>query len=242
MSLINILVLAAGKSPNQNGERDFPLCLTEIGNNSLLEKIIQNTSTLSNGKYSFIFLEKESQRFHLDKIVSLLIKDSKCVLVPEHTQGSACTALLSASQLDQDAELLIVSANELVDLDLETVIVGFREKKLDAGTLIFRSLHPRYSFVSLDENGFVKETAQKEPISNNATVGIFWYAKTSDFVNGAKNLIRKDAKVDDKFFLAPVFNELVLQHKRIGVFNLPDGRYFPLKTEQQIDIFQGGNQ
>jgi hypothetical protein len=240
MNIINVLILAAGKAPSQSGEREYPLCLTEFGNTSLIEKIIQNTSKFLNVKYSFVFLENESQKYHLDKIVSLIAKDSKCVLVPDHTQGSACTALICASQLDQEGELLIISANELVDLDLTSVVDNFKERKLDAGTLIFRSLNPRYSFVSLDQYGFVKQTAQKEPISENATVGIFWYAKTSDFVNGAKNLIRKDAKVDGKYFVAPVFNELVLRHKKIGVVKLPLEKYTPLKSEQQIDLFQRG--
>ena len=156
-------------------------------------------------------------------------------------ETTACTALLAACQLDQSAELLIISANELVDIQLAEVIEEFRHRKLDAGTLTFRSIHPRYSYVKLNDEGFVIESAQCEPISFFATAGIFWFAKTAYFVEGAKNLIRKDAHVDGSYFVAPTFNELVLKQKKIGIIELDITKYFPLKTEQQINQFEGSH-
>ena len=192
----NILILAAGKGQNQNGERDYPLCLTEIGEGSLLERIVYNTKSIAHSQLAFTFLNNEATQFHLEKIVKLLAPSALCKMVPEQTQGSACTALLVACQLDQDAELLIISANELVDMDLGEAISDFRKKSFDAGTLIFHSVHPRYSFVALNDEKFVIEAAQRQPISANATAGIFWFSKTRDFVEGAKSLIRKDAHLD----------------------------------------------
>lgn len=237
---INILVLAAGKLNSQNADKEYPLCLTEIHGISVLERIVKNTERIANAQYAFTFLETEAQRFHLEKIATLLVPGACSTHVPELSQGSACTALLAACQLKQDAELIIISANELVDLDLAEVIEEFRNRKLDGGTLTFRSVHPRYSYVRLNEQGFVTEAAQREPISFYATAGIFWFAKTSCFVEGAKNIIRKDAHVDGSYFVAPIFNELVLRQKKIGVKELDTTKYFPLKTEQQVEQFEGG--
>lgn len=236
---INILIIAAGKVSMQHGERDYPLCLSVIGEITVLERLVSNTKSILDSHFTFTFLESEAQRFHLEKIVSLLVPSARCIRVPEQTKGSACTALLAACQLDQQAELLIVSANELVDLDLGEVVLNFRDRGLDAGTLIFCSVHPRYSYVALGDDGLVTETAQREPISTNATAGVFWFAKTSDFVDGAQNLIRKDAHVDGSYFVAPTFNELVLRQKKIGVASLPLEKYIPLKTEQQIVRHEG---
>lgn len=237
---INILILASAKVPEQQGEYDYPMCLTEINGMSLLECIVVNIQSITNAKLVCTFLESEAEQFHLDKVASLLAKASRSILVPEQTQGSACSALLAACQLDQSAELLIVSANELVDCDLGAIVHGFRKRALDAGTLTFHSLHPRYSFVSLDDDGLVIEAAQRKPISANATAGIFWFARTADFVGGTKNLIRKGSCVDGSYFVAPVFNELILNNKKIGIFPLALETYIPLKTGQQIDRYWGG--
>jgi hypothetical protein len=238
---INILILAAAKTPVQQGESSYPMCLTEINGISLLECIVRNTQSIANAELVFTFLEGEVQHFHLDKVVSLLAVASRSKSVPEQTQGSACTALLAACQLDQSAELLIVSANELVDDDLGAMVSDFRKRGLDAGTLTFHSVHPRYSFVSLDEDGLVIEAAQREPISTNATVGVFWFARTADFVDGTQNLIRKGSCVDGSYFVASVFNELILNQKKIGVSPLALEKYTPLKTEQQIDRYGGSH-
>jgi hypothetical protein len=238
---INILVLASGKLNSNNADREYPLCLTEIHGVSVLERIVNNTARVANSQYAFTFLETEAVRFHLEKIAALLVPWGRCVQVPELSQGSACTALLAACQLSQEAELLIISANELVDLDLAEVIWEFRSRKLDAGTLTFRSIHPRYSYVRLNDEGLVTEAAQREPISLLATAGIFWFARTADFVEGAKNIIKKDAHVEGYYFVAPTFNEMVLKQKKIGARELDVAKYFPLKTEQQVEQFEGSN-
>lgn len=237
----NILVLASGKLHFENADRVFPLCLTEIDGVSVLERTVNNTAGIANAQYTFTFMEAEATQYHLEKIATLLVPGACCKQVVELTKGSACTALLAACQLDQSAELLIISANELVDMQLAEVIEEFRNRKLDGGTLTFRSIHPRYSYVRLNDEGFVIEVAQRKPISLFATAGVFWFAKTADFLEGAKNLIRKNAHVDGGYFVAPTFNELILKQKKIGVKEFESIKYFPLKTEQQISQFEGAH-
>jgi hypothetical protein len=100
------------------------------------------------------------------------------------------------------------------------------------GVPAFNSIHPRYSYVRL-EDGLVVEAAEKTPISRNATAGFYWYARAQDFVDGAKDLIRKDAHVNGAFYVCPVFNELILGQKRVGVRALELAQYHPVKNERQ---------
>ena len=235
---LNILILAAARLSLDEGTDNYPICLAEINGETLLERIVGNTKSIANTKYIYCFLNSDAQKYHLDKVVSLFSLDAQSVFVPEQTNGSACTALLAACQLDQAAELLIISANELVDEDLGARINDFRKRRLDAGTLTFQSIHPRYSFVTLNEENLVTEAAQRQPISSCATTGIFWYARTADFVAGTQNLIRKGFCVDGNYFVAPVFNELILKQMKIGVSQIEADKYYPLKSAQQIERFK----
>ena len=108
---------------------------------------------------------------------------------------------------------MIVSANELINVALEPALNDFRERQLDGATLTFQSTNPRYSFVKMDEYGRVVEAAQQNPISTNATVGLFWYARAEYFVEAAKQMIIKNAKINNSFFIAPAFNEMILKKK-----------------------------
>jgi hypothetical protein len=235
----NILILAAGQSL-QDDRDTYPACLTEISGVSLLERIVSGTRNIMESKYTFAFRGADIEQFHLDSIASLLSLGSGIVAVSEPTKGSACTALLASCQLPEDDALLILSANELVDLDLADVLADFVARDLDGGTLIFRSLHPRYSYVRMNEEGFVTEAAQRNPISQNATAGVFWYRSTRSFCTAAMAMIKKNSSVGGDFFLAPVFNELILDHKKIGVFPLETGSYYPLKTARQAQRFELG--
>lgn len=238
--MINIMILAAADSNKADSQEDYPLCLNEIDGESLLECIVNKTSGLETPKYVFTFLGDDVERFHLDRVASLLSPNSLVVKMAKGSQGAACSGLYSACQLDQDPELLIISANELVNVDYQTVISDFRERKLDAGTIIFRSLHPRYSYVRLDSDGYVIETTQHNPITKNATAGVFWFRKTSYFVEAVKKQILKNASNNGKFYVAPCLNELILLRLRIGVFEIDNDRYIPLKTKnQQLALTEG---
>ncbi|MCM1513160.1 MAG: hypothetical protein NC112_08675 [Oxalobacter formigenes] len=226
---LNILVLVAG---GEAGEDSYPLCLKELSGAPVIEKLCARLAALDKNLF-FVFLKNEMEKFHLDKIVSLLNAEANSIAVPEYTKGSACTALFAAVQLPQDNPLLILSANELINMDFSMILADFDKRKLDAGTIIFDSVHPRYSFVRLDENGYVIEAAQQKPISNNATAGFFWFCKTGEFVSATKSMIRKDARTEGNFYVAPVFNELILKHRKIGVVKVPTEDYLPLKDESQ---------
>lgn len=50
-------------------------------------------------------------------------------------------------------------------------------------------------------------------------------------------MIRKDANVDGDFYVAPAFNELILNQGKIGTVDIDTKLYHPLKTERQVYQF-----
>ncbi|WP_374487348.1 glycosyltransferase family 2 protein [Zoogloea sp.] len=235
---VNVLILAAGNVGFETKDGGYPLCLTEFDGIALIERLVSTSCKIKDAVYTFALRGEDVARYHLDNIVELLVDRPEVISVPEMSKGAACTALVAACRFDPEAEVLIVSANELVDVSLDEIIEGFRERGLDAGALTFRSIHPRYSYVRIDDNGFVVEAAQQNPITQHATTGVFWFARAGDFVEGVKNMIRKDAVVGGNFYIAPVFNELILNQKKVGVCEIDPKVYHPLKTERQVYQFQ----
>lgn len=234
----NILVLAAGYSSCLNTTSETPICLSEHNGSSVLEAIVKNTNSLSNTEYTFAVLKKDDEQFHLGRIAKLLAPKARITIIHESTRGSACTALLAACSLNTDNSLLIISANELIDDDLGKIVKSFENRSLDGGMIIFRSIQPKYSYVRLDSNGYVIEAAQKNPISQHATTGVFWFRKTVEFLESAKEMIRKHDLVGNSFYVAPTFNNLILKGKKIGVVEIDGNKYHPLKTDTQQRQFE----
>jgi NDP-sugar pyrophosphorylase family protein len=233
--MMNVLVLAAGQN---TAAGDYPLCLTEFNGVPLIERLVSSCDMLKPRQFIFALLHQDMQKYHLDSIVRLLDPKAAVIGVPEMTSGAACTALLAVGMIDNDDELLILSSNELVAEDFSEIISEFRAKKLDAGVVTFSSLHPRYSYVRLDKDGMVVETAEKNPIGRNAVASFYWFLHGKDFVRAAQNMIRKDAQVEGSFYICLSLNELVLEQKRISTHSIDLRQYHPLKDERQVQQFE----
>jgi dTDP-glucose pyrophosphorylase len=166
--------------------------------------------------------------------VSILHPDAQIVPVSDSVKGAACTALLAAEHLDSESGLLVVSANQLLNMNLAEVVDDFRKRKLDAGLVTFQSVHPRYSYVRVENDGLVSEAAEKRPISKFASAGVYWFADGRRFLAGIRDTIRKDVHVEGDFYVTPVLNELILDQARIGVSNVEGGKYLPIKSQRQL--------
>jgi NDP-sugar pyrophosphorylase family protein len=231
---MNILLLAAGSTEFNTHDGGYPLCLTEVDGMPLIERQT-NQAIEAGAKKLIVALKAEDiNKFHLDSVVSLLSDKAVLVSIPGNTAGSACSALIAIEHIDNEDELLVINGNELLDIEFYDVLQNFRGKKLDAGIVCFSSLHPRYSFARVSEDGMVSEVAEKNPISKSALAGFFWFAKGSAFVNAVQSMIRKDANVNGSFYISPSLNELILDDARVGAYNIMADQYQPIKSERQF--------
>ena len=236
---MNILILAAGPVQT-DGLNEYSLCLSEVNGTTLIQYITDKCIDLKPTRVIFAFQRDDIKRFHLDDVASLLIPEAIILEVPGQTQGAACTALLALGFIENEEELLILNCNEVLETSFLTVVYDFRKIQNDAGVVFFDSVHPRYSYVRLDENKNVLEAAEKRPISRNATAGFYWFKFGYYFIEGVKNMIRKDASVNGLFYICPTLNELILAGRKIGAFSIENNAYYPLKTERQIEKMDSG--
>ncbi|WP_245895086.1 glycosyltransferase family 2 protein [Devosia submarina] len=220
---------------------NYPLALTEIDGEPLVELITRRCHSLNYSQLIVAVREAHIREYHLDQVVRLLEPASSIVSVEGETEGAACTALLASAHIDNDQPLLILNADELIEVDYKSVVDNFVSRQLDAGTIVFNSVHPRYSFVKLNEDGLVIEAAEKNPISRHATAGFYYFAKGAAFVAAAKNMIRKDARQNGRFYVCPTFNELILNNGRIGVSEIDFKSYRPIKSDRQLQQFDASH-
>ncbi|WP_430254233.1 glycosyltransferase family 2 protein [Neorhizobium sp. DAR64872/K0K18] len=230
---MNILILMAGE-PRVLSSDSFPTALVEVDGMPLVQRLLERCSRITGHRVIIAMQEKELRRYHLDDVVRLIDPTAEIVAIKDKTQGAACTALLAAGSIDNDTPLLILNGDEFLTVPMETIVADFNRRELDGGTVTFRSVHPRYSFVRLDERQMVVEAAEKHPISDNATAGFYYFRKGSDFVKAAKAAIRKDARHNGMFYVCPVYNELVLEDKKIGVYPIDAKDYHPIKSDRQL--------
>jgi NDP-sugar pyrophosphorylase family protein len=233
---MNVIILAAGGQTVADHSDGYPLCLTEIKGKPLIEVLLEKWKGFD-VNFSLMMRKSDIDKYHLDSVVKQI--NNKAVVYPINapTAGAVCTALMAIENINNNQSLVILNGDELLDIEYSKPIDFFSKSKLDAGVVVFDSIHPRYSYVRL-EDGLVIEAAEKNPISRNATAGFYWYKKGLDFVEASFRHIRKQAVTEDPYFICPVFNEFILQGKMIGAYKIEKALYKPFKSQQQINQFQ----
>jgi len=111
--------------------------------------------------------------------------------------------------------LLIANSDQFVEWDSNDFMYTMLSNELDGGILSFRDENPKWSFAKLDHLGFVTEVAEKRPISDIATVGIYYFNRGHDYVEFAEQMIDKNIRVNNEFYVCPVYNEMIKSGKKI---------------------------
>lgn len=181
----------------------------------------------------FVVRDETVYNFHIDELLKKKFGDDiKIVVLDKLTDGSVCSCLYAEEYIDNDAPLVI----HTLDIEFRPVFDPHTMNDLDSDGLLltFKSNSANYSYADVDDDGYVKRTAEKKAISSNACVGIYGFKKGSDFCKYAREMIVKDIRTKNEFYIAPLYNLLVDDDKKIvtsdvdkmHVFGTPDEFHF----------------
>jgi dTDP-glucose pyrophosphorylase len=212
--------------------------LVELHGKPLVQHVLENLSQIPNSEFVFVIREEEDSKYHLRNVLKLLAPTCEIITTDASTAGAACTALLAIENISYDSPLIIANADQVVAANLAEAFEQFHGQNFDAATIVFDSVHPRWSFVRVNSEGYVTEAAEKRPISRYATAGIYYYRQGKAFVHAAMEMIKKDANVGGIFYVCPTFNELILEQAKIGVYKISRNDYFSIATPEGVQVYE----
>jgi len=234
---MNIIILMAGPSKDFELQGHvYPRYLLELDGEPIIQRVIESLASL-NARISFVIRKEDDDKSYLGSTLQILSPGCQIYKVSQETQGAVCSALFAIDSINNDDELIVINGDQYIRHDIKKAIDEFRSKDVDGGTMVFRSVHPRWSYVALDENGFVNETSEKRPISDLATAGCSYFKKGKDFVNAAFNIIRKDVNYKGKYYICSTYNELILAQKKVGIYEIDKKEYVSFSTPQMYENY-----
>ena len=216
---LNVLIPMAGAGSRfEQAGYTFPKPLIDVKGKPMIQVVVENLNIKAN--YIYIVQKSHREKYNLDTLLNLITPGCKIVEVDGLTEGAACTALLAKEHINTDAPLFFANSDQFVEWDSNEFMYKINETNVDGGIVTFKATHPKWSFAKVDENGLVTEVAEKNPISDIATVGYYYWKHGSDFVKYAEQMIDKNIRVNNEFYVCPVFNEAIADCKRIRTFNI----------------------
>tara|TARA_A100001515_G_scaffold35435_1_gene27631 strand:- start:765 stop:1859 length:1095 start_codon:yes stop_codon:yes gene_type:complete len=235
---MNILIPMAGAGSRFKIKGfDVPKPLIKIGEECLVEKSI---STLGiDGRYIFVTRKYENESFNEELKNILLRMKPNCEIrqVDYLTDGATATCLIAKDLIDNDEPLIITNCDQSLEWDAE----DFLEKVdgVDGCVVTHDSDNPKNSFILLDERGYGVELAEKRPISNLALIGLHYWKSGKDFVESAEKMISNKIKSKNEYYIAPTYNSLIENGKKITNYHIKKQQYISLGSPEDVSIYAG---
>jgi HAD superfamily hydrolase (TIGR01509 family) len=231
---LNVLIPMAGAGSRfQQAGYTFPKPLIDVHGKPMIQVVVDNLNIEAN--YIYVVQKEHRIKYNLDTLLNLITPNCKIVEVDGMTEGAACTTLLAKEYINSDEPLIMANSDQFIEWDSNEFMYKMIEQKVDGGIVTFNATHPKWSFVKVNEYGYVTEVAEKNPISDIATVGVYFWNKGSDYVKYAEQMINKNIRVNNEFYVCPVFNEAVNDNKKIKTFNI--NKMWGLGTPEDLKYY-----
>ena len=231
---LNIVIPMAGEGSRfKKVGYTFPKPLIDVDGVPMIERVINNLNIEAN--YIFIVRKEHVDKYNIDKMLKIINKNCKIIVLDHLTDGAACTILTAKKFINNKNPLLLVNSDQLIEWDSSACLYALSQNYIDGGIITFNSTHPKWSFAKVDENNLITEVAEKKPISNHATVGIYYWKYGEYFVECAEQMIEKNIRVNNEFYTCPVFNEAILKNYKIKNWHIE--KMYGLGTPEDLNTY-----
>lgn len=236
--MLNIVVPMAGRGSRfaSVGYRD-PKPLIPVEGRPMIEWVVDCMRPSVEHRFVFLCLGEHLRETTMGAVLDRIAPD--CVVVPVDavTDGAACTVLLAREWIDSVEPLMIANSDQWVDYSIDAYLKTMGDA--DGLIMTFWNDHPKWSYARLSPEGYVTEVVEKVVISDQATVGVYNFRHGRDFVRAADRMISQELRVNGEFYVAPTYNLLIGNGRRILVHDIEKGggRMHGLGTPEDLGAF-----
>ena len=231
---LNVLIPMAGAGSRfEAAGYTIPKPLIEVRGKPMIQVVVENLNI--DARYIYVVQKSHYEKYNLDYLLRLVTPRCEIVQIEGVTLGAACTTLLAKEFIDNGDSLVIANSDQFVEWNSGETLYSFMADGIDGGIVTFNATHPKWSFAKIDEDGMVIEVAEKRPISNLATVGIYFWKKGADYVKYAEQMIERDIRTNGEFYVCPVFNQAIEDEKKFRIRNIQ--KMWGLGTPEDLKYF-----
>jgi bifunctional N-acetylglucosamine-1-phosphate-uridyltransferase/glucosamine-1-phosphate-acetyltransferase GlmU-like protein len=237
--MLKIIIPLAGKSDlYYSAGYIYPKPIIDINGKTMIECVIENTNKLNiDFQYIFIIKDEDATKYHLDNVLKIIAPNSEIVKLKYDTKGALCSIMMTIDLISEDDSLLILNGDQILDIDFEKVDSFWQNMSVDVGVITFKSVHPRWSYVRI-ENDEIIESAEKNPISDNAIAGYYYFKSSKLFFNLSYEVINNNVSYDNNFYVSSIINQYILKNKKIKCLRIDNSDYHSFYSPKMLSNFE----
>ena len=231
---LNVLIPMAGAGTRfAEAGYTFPKPLIDVMGKPMIQVVVDNLGVDAN--FIFVVQKEHNAKYNMESMLNVIAPECTVIEVDGLTEGAACTALLARDCIDNDKPLLFANSDQYVEWNPLEFMYEMQERDCDGGIVTFEATHPKWSYAKTDTMGKVLQVAEKNPISNKATVGYYYWKQGSDFVKYADEMIEENIRVNNEFYVCPVYNQAIEDSKMIRTYTAK--KMWGLGTPEDLQYF-----
>jgi len=235
---MNVLVPMAGLG-SRFSDRGYklPKPLIEVSNGETIIDVSLGCFYNPSFNYIFIVMKEHCEQYGIDKKLKAITPNCDIVKIDYLTDGQANSALLGEEYYNNSTPLFIANSDNYFHWDFNNFVNKMNVSDVDASVVTIEdySRNKSWSYAKTDKNGLIIKTAEKDPISNNPLVGCFYWKHGRDFSKYTKQMIEKDIRVNNEFYIAPVYNEAIEDGKQCVIYNIEG--FKPLGNPEELEEY-----
>jgi len=233
---MNVLIPMAGAGTRfEKAGYTFPKPLIDVKGKPMIQLVTESLNI--NAKFIFIVQKEHFEKYALKHTLNLIAPNCEIVQVDGVTEGAACTTLLAEDLINNEEPLLIANSDQYLDWDSNQFMYSMTGDNIDGGILTFPSTHPKWSYAEVGSDGMVTRVAEKQPISEHATVGVYYFRRGENYVRAAKQMIDKNIRTNGEFYVCPTYNYCILNKEKVKIYEIDESQMWGLGTPEDLDYF-----
>lgn len=230
---MNILIPMAGLGMRfKEAGYTMPKPLIPVNGKPMIQAAIESLGV--DGNWIFV-----TRRFHdLKSRLEEIRPGCTVIELDSVTDGPACTCLMAREHINTDKPLLTANVDQIMQWSADSFSRTIRNLRHDGMIVTYRTDTPKNSYAAIDDRGYVTRIAEKEVISNYSLNGIHYWKHGSDFIRSADRMIEKNLRVNGEFYIAPTYNELIQEGKKIVLYHIPAGQHHAIGTPEDLTKYE----
>lgn len=233
---VNVVIPMAGKGSRfSNAGYTLPKPLIDVAGLPMIERVLNNID-LPEASYKLVLQESQ---YNENKIFFKSLQNRfniQYISINHITEGALMTVLYSHQSINYDTPLMIANSDQIVEIDFNKFLDDMISRNLDGSIMTFQSNEDKWSYIRLD-GANVTQVKEKEVISEFATTGIYLFNSGKKFIDSALDMIVRNERVNNEFYVAPVYNYLIKNELKIGHFNVDSSSFFGIGTPKDLDTY-----
>ncbi|KHS83001.1 glycosyltransferase family 2 protein [Pectobacterium carotovorum] len=238
--MLNIVLPMAGKGSRfADAGYALPKPMIPVHGVPMIKVVVDNLTPKVEHRFIFVAQQSHIDQYNLLPKLKSYAKNVEIIGINGITEGQVCTALVAKKFFNNNEPLMNANSDQYIDFDINEYLDAMQSRNLDGMIMTMKSQDKKWSYAKTNENGLVIETAEKEVISSDATVGIFNFKKGSDLVRSAEQMIADNIRVNNEFYTCPAYNYLIKEGKKIGIYPIGEeyNGMYGLGIPTDLDLF-----